>query len=126
MLNLSELEMRILSELEEAGEENVPTIANTVTNVRGDQLELSEIRSALESLVRADLIRIALDGRDMNAQESLGVLAVLETHLIFNSEGKHWTGGSEPWPDIIATRTGKETAFQILDERGYQWWRTRS
>ena len=53
--------MRILAELEEAGEEDVPTLMNTVLKPAGDNSEVEMMRRALENLVRADLVRMSVD-----------------------------------------------------------------
>lgn len=129
MIEVSELEMRILSELEEAGRENIPTIINTVMEVSGEDTERSEIQEALLNLVGADLIRVTLDTRmgehveGLSKEGSLTVIKSIGDHLQFKSTEGHWTGGVRPWPEIASTEAGREKAFEILDERGYQWWR---
>ena len=61
MSELSELEMRVLSELEEAGEEDVVTMMMTVMPPTGQASEVDDMQRALESLVRADLVRMSMD-----------------------------------------------------------------
>jgi hypothetical protein len=135
MSTLSELEMRILSELEEAGEEDVVTMINTVMECTGDVSEVRELQSALENLVRADFVRMSIDQdsskrlRALTKEESLMVIAELQSHLRFKSSDGHWTDERHtgppydwPYPYIVNTDSGREKGFEILDERGYQWW----
>jgi len=130
--------MRIVSELEEAGEEDVVTMMNTVVQPAGDPGELAEVQQALENLVHADLIRMSMDrdssGRlkDFPKNESLDVIADLESGLSFNRERMLWTDTrhpgppyADPFPYIVNTETGRKKGFEILDERGYQWWRRK-
>jgi hypothetical protein len=121
--------MRILSELEEAGHENLPTIINTVMEPSGGDDERNQIRDALVGLVSADLVQMALnrgsaDGLEsLSKDQSLALLAGIDEHLRFKSGAGHWTGGQRPWPEVMNTEAGNEKAFEILNERGYQWWR---
>ena len=138
MPSLSELEMRILSELEEAGEEDVVTMMITVTEPTGDVSEVHDMQQALRRLVDADLVRMSMDReasgqlRDLPKDESLDVIADLQSGLRFDSDRKYWkdtrhTGPPYgfPFPYIVATEVGKEKALEILDSRGYQWWRPK-
>jgi hypothetical protein len=149
MSDLQELERRILSELEWAGEENLPTIMNTVTQRTGDINEVVLVQAALDSLVRADLVRVAFERdrsttddrvpdefaemaldhyssirlRPFSKGDSLVVIADLRSHLKFRESDKHWTGIKKPWPEIITTDAGKTKGREILEVYGYQWWR---
>jgi hypothetical protein len=135
---LSELEMRIVSELEEAGEEDIVTMMNTVVQPAGDIRELADVQQALENLVRADLIRMSMDRdatgrlRDLSASESLDVIADLNSGLRFKGDKRLWTDTRQsgppygfPFPYIVNTASGKKKGFEILEERGYQWWRPK-
>jgi hypothetical protein len=136
MSELSELEMRVLSELEEAGEEDVVTMMMTVMPPTGQASEVDDMQRALESLVRADLVRMSMD-RDttgrlkaLSKDESLSAIADLKSQLRFM--GENWVDTrysgppfGDPFPYIVDTEAGKEKAFQILEQRGYQWWRRR-
>jgi hypothetical protein len=138
MSGLSELEMRILSELEEAGEENVAAMINTITPRVGDSAELMDMQRALENLVRDNFIRMSMDRdstgrlRDLSVDESLDVIADLTSGLRFDSEKMYWTDTrhsgppyGDPFPYIVNTPAGKAKGFAVLDERGYQWWRSK-
>jgi hypothetical protein len=133
---LSELEMRILSELEEAGGEEVPSLLNTVFVPTGDVRELQELQETLKSLLGARLIDIAILSHPMGrvtlpVGSALPLIDGLGQHLFFTGEGNIWTCDRTynpqrhkiPTAEVITTDLGDETAFKILDERGYQWWR---
>jgi hypothetical protein len=130
------LELRILSELEEAGAEDVVTMMVTVMQSAGDVGEVHDMQRALENLVQADFIRMSMERdeskrlRRLSKTESLDVIADLRSGLRFDSDRRYWKDTrhagppyGSPFPYIVATETGKENAFQILDQRGYQWWR---
>ena len=125
----AELRERILSELEEAGEENIPTLANTVFDATGIEVERSQLKAALLSLVESGLVRVAVE-RDnqerlieISKEESLGILKDIERSLVFSNDRNCWTGGPRPWPEIVLTDQGAVAARGVLDARGYQWWR---
>jgi hypothetical protein len=54
VLELSELEKRVLAELGEFWRENFAAIANTVAEGAGTTAELNSVKAAFESLVDAD------------------------------------------------------------------------
>lgn len=127
MNELSEMEMRIITELMEDWE-NIPTIANTVTLRTGEDTERNEIKEALEKLVQGDLVRIALppstgdEPKEMSKADSLAVVADLEKHLQFDSSTSYWAGGDDPLPEISLADAGFEKAGSVLDERPERWW----
>ena len=139
MSGLSELEMRVLSELEEAGEENVAAMLNTITRPVGDATELADLQRALENLLRGNFVRMSMDRdstgrlRDLSADESLDVIADLTSGLRFNSEKMYWTDTrhngppyGDQFPYVVNTPAGKAKGFAILEKRGYQWWRPKT
>jgi len=127
MVRLSEMEMRIITELMEDWE-NLPTIANTVTLRTGNESERDEIRDALAKLVDEDLARVAVSpsagelSQELSKEASLSVVADLESHLEFDSSTGYWAGGEEPLPEISLTDAGFEKAGSVLDERPERWW----
>jgi hypothetical protein len=137
---LSELEQRILSELEEAWEEEVTTIANTVFPPSGTPTEIDEMAEALASLVNADLVRISIDYdytrklRPLSKEQSLEVINTLASEFEFDRDGEHWAwkkfklplkAYQVQIPEILPTQAGLVKAREILEERGYQWWRSK-
>jgi hypothetical protein len=139
--DLSELQWRILAELEEAGMENIPTLAITVTDVEGVPVDWSAMRTALIGLINFDQVRVSLSAShadrirtlksgvqlaeiakrragpwSMSKEESLGLIGEIDAALAADPEYKM------SWLDIVTTDAGNETSERILDRRGYQWW----
>lgn len=126
---MQEYEKRILSELEEAGQENFPTLLNTIISPTGAANERNDFQSALTNLLQAGFIKIALE-RDANKRlkeisddEALALLTQITEHLVFKAQLGRWTGGPRPWPEVVYTEMGKIEGRKILHELGYQWWR---
>jgi hypothetical protein len=125
----SEVANRLLAELEEAGQENLPTLANTIA---GDEY-ISELPAqfsrALRALIERSLVRFAVErdsaGRlvDMSEIESIGMTEQLTRHLVYSFELTRWTGGPEPWPEVVTTPEGRIRSRALLDQLGYRWWR---
>jgi hypothetical protein len=138
MAPISELEMRILSELEELHFENIPAMMNTVMEPAGEPNELTDMQEALRGLVMAELATMC-SGRDsegrlkgLSKDESLASIVNLDSTLRFDATRKLWTNSRrtgppfrETFPFVLNTKTGKEKGFEILQERGYQWWRPK-
>lgn len=57
--NLTELQRLILAILEEAGEEEFPTLMNTLLKRPGSAEQVAPVVTALTGLIQSDLIRIA-------------------------------------------------------------------
>ena len=132
MIATSEVEMRIAAELEEAGQENIAAMINTIIAPAGDAWEVAAMRVALDNMVRGGLATMALDpgpGKrlvPLNVEDSLALVARIESLLRFRTSDRHWTFSTGEHPNVIATEAGRERGFKILDERGYQWWRPRA
>ncbi|MBS0269998.1 MAG: hypothetical protein JSS54_13610 [Proteobacteria bacterium] len=126
---MQEYEKRILSELEEAGEENLPTLLNTIITPTGNPNERNEFQAALTNLLQKGFIKIALERdankrlKDMSDHDSFALLARITEHLVFKTQSGRWTGGARPWPEVVYTEVGKLEGRRILQEYGYQWWR---
>lgn len=124
---LTELAARILCELEEAWAENVSSTVNTVTDRTGEEQELASSINALEELIRAGLAVLSPDGmQELTDDRSIELLPNLASKFRFDSDDRLWKWSDNlPMVEIVATEKGRELAFEILDERGYQWWRQK-
>ncbi len=135
MRELSELDQRILSELDEAGREDVPTMMLTTMAGTGEPKEVHVFKSALERLVLKGLVRMSIDAdpsqklRALSELESLAVVAALSEHFQFDAGRANWRDTRhvgppfcEPFPFIVATEDGKNLALKVLQQRGYKWW----
>ncbi len=136
MEGLTELEMRILSELEEAGEEGLQTMAVTVMPGMQSSDPFSQFQSALRRLAERDLLRMST-ARDAHGRlvelpiaDSLAEVDRISEVLTFDPSSGVWAdrrsskgGTREHYPMIVDTPAGAKLAERILEAKGYQWWR---
>lgn len=125
--NIGEVAARMLSELEEAGAENFTSTVNTIMDRSGKERELADSVEALEELIRAGLAVLRHEGtQDLPADTSIALLPQLASDVSFDPEDSLWKSDENlPMVEIVATEKGRDLAFEILDERGYQWWRQK-
>ena len=137
MTDLTEMEQRVLAELEEFWEENVFAMLNTIIEPTGDIQEVVSLQSALMDLVERDYAVMGTEGfvpsepERLGKQASLDLLTRLGEWFRFDREDLHWTLSKgdikkERIPVIFSTVMGRNKAVEILTERGYQWWRPKS
>ena len=141
MIEHKELEQRILAELEEAWEETVGTLINTITERTGDPAEVHNCFAAISSLIDRDLVRMSNSrGADrrleaLSLSASLEVLNALQPKFTYSSVQRLWQDNSafadgppyrEYFPHVLPTEEGKAVGISILTGRGYQWWRVKS
>ena len=137
MPDLSELEMRILSELEEFGSENIPTLMNAVMQPEGRGQELARIQEAVRTLVNEGLVTIQMSSIPagivaLSTPEALSEIDGLLSHLQFIKSEKYWTDDRMkgppffqiPVPELARTEAGLQAGIRVLEDRGYQWWRS--
>lgn len=131
MIDIEEVAARTLSELEEAGEENIPTILNTIFAPTGEAWEKDRLIEAVSGLITQGFARMAFErdesGRlvDATPEESVDILDSISKTLSFDVERSLWTDKnilSEDYPDLVVTEAGWEKSREILEERGYRWW----
>jgi hypothetical protein len=135
MIAVDELELRILAELEEAGEGDVPTIMNVVFLPVPDPNALQYYMDALRNLINRNLVRLSTslgaDHRlaDLSISDSLREIEVQAGKLKFDEVERYWVDTSITgppyglrYPYVVITESGKAKSHQILTERGYQWW----
>jgi hypothetical protein len=129
VINIQEMEARIAAELEEAGQENIAAMINTIITPSGDAAEIAMLRVCLDNMVRGGLVTMALDlgpGKrlaQLSVDGSLAIIARIEPLLRFRTSDCHWTFATNERLNILATQAGREQGFKNLEERGYQWWR---
>ena len=133
MTDLSELEMRIITYLEEAGLENITDMFNAVSGRSGDPLELMAFQDALERLVRLDLVRVEPSKSNglqpVTLDESLLAVSDVRTRHYFDPTTKRWKDAMRmnrteayTYPYIVYHGRGRAVAIEILEERGWRWW----
>lgn len=132
MFDSKELGERVLSELEEWGQENLPTLLNTCCKPEGRAEECRVLGEALAQLYASGFVRFTFSNPEMSnfviADDSTSkkLLMSLDQHLRFEQEEGYWTGTADPWPEVVATPEGRRRGRDIMDARGYQWWRSKS
>ena len=136
MTELTEVEQRVLAELEEVWEQNIYTMLNTIIEPKGDPGEVEALQEALKGLVKRGFVTVGFEEFSPRNQAKLDKQAALElvSHLgdwfRFDAGTSFWTLSKGDfrevrYPVIFSTAEAREKAFQILDERGYQWWRPK-
>ncbi len=136
MTDLTEMEQRVLAELEEFWEENVFAMLNTIIDPTGDAHEVVLLQQALQDLVGRDDIIMGLEGfaprnpEELGKSASLELLSSLGDWFRFDAADPHWTLSKgdikkERVPVIYSTVAGRKKAVEILRRRGYQWWRPK-
>lgn len=136
MMEFSEFEMRILSELEEAGEEDAVAMLNTIVEIKGDQLEIAEFQQALRQLLGRHFVEIDMEfvssgSRILPNEDAAREVESLREYYKFSEEDGHWVDVREsgppyfhtPLPRLILTDAGKSKCVEILEARGGKWWR---
>jgi hypothetical protein len=134
---LGEIDERILAELDEAGFENIFTLANTVFPPEGLASEIYRPAHALGRLLAHGLIDTAFRhgpprGREVfTPEQSRALLDRLDDWFSFEPGRSRWTlkkGDPRPTriPEIALTPAGIEKSRHLLGRRGYQWWRRPS
>ena len=134
--DLTELEMRVLGLLEEANEEDAITTLNTIIDPTGTSIELSDYQEALLRLVQAELIEVQLNsiptGRiHLTTGKAIEEIRKLSDSYEFITGEGHWTDRREsgppyfqfPLPCLVLTPRGRAVSVNLLESRGYQWWR---
>jgi hypothetical protein len=137
---LSELAQRILAELEEAGEDSIATLLNTciVEPCRAEHPD--ELGAAITELIPLGLATISIgrgdDGRlaDAPSDKALQYAATLKEYVVYSDKDKVWLdiplaeAGEGEFVDpmnAVSSQAGRDVAFDILDQRGYRWWRKK-
>jgi hypothetical protein len=127
MTSLNKLERDILATLEEAGEDDLASLLNTVREGHGSSDEINAFRIAVTHLIKDDFLEIARF-RDKISQhwnsvpkpESVALAAGLASLL-------HWSAGNQLWnfPDgsprlqVVLTDAGLVAAREILSQDGW-------
>lgn len=136
MTPFTEMEQRVIAELEEVWEQNIFSMLNTIVDPSGDPGEVGMLQEALKSLVERGFVAMGLEEFSPREQTKLDKQAALELvsrlgeWFRFDAETSFWTLSKGDfrevrYPVILSTAETREKAFQILDSRGYQWWRLK-
>ena len=107
---------------------------NTVVTPNGEAAQLAEFKAALYTLVERDYVLMGYEGlvprnpEQLSKEGSLDMIASLPEWFTFDEAERFWTLSKGSYntirhPGIYATEGGRLKAFEIIDRRGYQWWR---
>jgi hypothetical protein len=122
---LSDAEINILANLEEAGEDHISALLNTVTAVKGDSGEIDALRVALTDLVGRGFLELAKRRHEsslrlipLSQAKSLDLLANLRSFLFWSPTDKLWRWDTTfPLLDVMLTESGFLVARKILLEK---------
>ena len=129
MRQLDELALRTLSELEEAGEENIPTILNSILEPAGASEQLLVVKQSLEDLIDAGLVSIAIERdpsrrwKPLPQDKALEITGRMASEITYRKADNHWTFVGSARPQLVITQDGRIEASRVLRERGTGWWR---
>lgn len=121
------LQRRILAVLEEAGEEEVTTLTNTVTKPQGRLEEIGTMTDALIGLANASLITVAVS-RDrtsghwipLPSEDVIPLLKELAVSVEWSRIDRIWKWKSHlPRVVVLLTDLGVTAAHQVLSEDGW-------
>jgi hypothetical protein len=133
-----ELSERILATLEEAGEENIPTLMNTVVTSADVAPNVDDLQEALRELLQKRLARLATSAapgqrlKELQQDVEENEIARLSDWLQYDTALRSWvdrrTSGppySDSYPYVKLTQAGRAASTRILSAKGYEWWRPR-
>ena len=127
--NFEAVENKILAILEEAGEEGIAALLNTVNSAgaHGFEDEIEAFGRALTRLINSGLLAIA-SVRDSDSRhwiplpnsEAVSLVRGLESALHWSEIDKLWIwSSSSPRAEVILTATGKVAARKVLSQGGW-------
>src|SRR5207248_7954480 len=128
MIKFDKVESSILATLEEAGEDGIAALLNTVNAAyaHGSPEEIDIFRAALTRLINRGLLEIA-NSRDPESKrwtplpksEALLVLQKLGSFLGWAKSEELWIWSSPaPRAEVLLTPAGAVAAREVLTERG--------
>jgi hypothetical protein len=136
--NISETAQRILALLEEAGEEDICLIMNTVLTQQRESNCLNEFISALKEILSLGYASMAtgVDGArrliKSDVTTSIAAATEIEQYIQFDEARLCWVDSrvkgppyQEMFPLLVLTQMGYQKAAEILTTRGSEWWNPR-
>lgn len=124
-----EISERVLAELEEAQEENIYGLMNTVIQATGAEAERGIYAAALVRLIEFGDVALARESSGRPLKEMSAADSALEARrataaMKFEPSKRGWIDPTDAY-EIYAVLLppGLERSVKLLEERGYQWWR---
>lgn len=138
MIDGIEISSRILASLEEAGHERANPLLNTIIDPMGETEEVVAFQQALAYLLAQRLIGMRLTSiphgdQPLGDSEAKLQIEELASHYKFNAAESLWSDSrfsgppyyQLPEPEIVLTKLGRAKSVELLNERGYEWWRSK-
>lgn len=135
MFDLTEIEMRMLVELNE-GWQDFPALLHKTTDRKGTMDEIVAAQEGMRNLVRRGLVVLEMSSGPkgpyaISPEEVEKEIEAIASHLTFVPETEMWSdhrsdAGPPYWqtpaPEMELTEAGEKEAERILEERGMWWW----
>jgi len=127
MYALTDLQRHILANLEEAGEDDISALTNTVKKRSGSPEEIDEMGLALVGLIHCGFVGISRD-RDAASRRwsplakdvAIGLIVELRSFFSWSEASHLWTWRKDsPRVQVILTDSGLARARKILSEDGW-------
>lgn len=138
MIDHSEMVSRILATLDEAGCERANPLLNTVIDPTGDLDETYAFQKALLDLLSQKRIGIRLTSiphgdQSLSDGEAKQEIANIPDSYKFDSGRGVWSDKrfegppfyQLPEPEVVLTEAGRRVSSELLQSRGYEWWRQK-
>lgn len=129
MISNDELQLRILAELEEAGEDYLIALLNAMNDEKqGRPEEVEQFREAIAQLIDKGLVLLAPENEpgqrlvEVDAAQSRMMLSEVLDSLFFAADDLHWTADLGARSYVVLTPAGRSASEKVLGERGYRWW----
>lgn len=134
MSNLVELGDRILAVLDDLDSDNVFALMNTIIKPTGGRHEVADLQAAVQALVAKRMVKIFMDGRTTDGAgrfddgEVSKLFDDLQAWFQFDQQRARWTLSkgdlrTAALPSVLITEEGKRVSHDLLEDRGYNWWR---
>lgn len=128
LTDLSDLERRILANLEECGEDYVTALLNSVIRCHGEDSEVVRFVTALHRLFDFRLIEFAnrraessLEWEVLAHDQSVDEINLLSTRLKWESDSCLWTWNADaPRLTVLLTENGGQLSREILETFGWE------
>ena len=126
MAFLTRVQRRILALLEEAGEENVLALVNTVARPTGELADIRALQHAMLGLLEGGLVVIAtssdmiLESCNTSFSEGVSLLNGVPDRTEWADDSRTWKWTKAvPLVEIRLTPRGEALAHQVLTEDGW-------
>jgi len=127
MSGFSELERDILATLEEAGEDDLAALLNTVRECHGSKDEIEAFRGALTRLIEGNILDIAKFRDEVSRRwiklpklESVALVTRLGSLLHWSPSDGLWNfPAGSPRLQVVLTDAGLTAAREILSKYGW-------